>query len=347
MSQIVSNFALATPCGPVKLQLSCEEDTSNFQIKVSPDGLPVNKNNITHLGLMNLCIDKPVFIGCHKLDFSNYLTDQTVWTLSVQDLDSEGTPTGLEVNFPVEVTVQQTQYKICFQLVPNPTPNEYISLKQSICDFENCKFILKFSDVKLTIDGGFPLCEIPKTTCSQVCGGLSLCATTPYPWDYEAPATSQAYYLGQQTGIDFLTIPDAQTHGCDLITFNGQLVDSVVVKDGSTPLTVPFTLKRDVTVTQITGPLTGVPGIILLGGLLTPAQLADPAFVPTGTVIHDPDFFVFGLDPSQPTFSAGPPAVFLPGTSWCYDICYTEIGPNGQECPDTSFTIRTNYFQLL
>jgi hypothetical protein len=292
---------------------------------------------------MNLCIDKPVFIGCHKLDFSNYLTDQTVWTLSVQDLDSEGTPTGLEVNFPVGVTVQQTQYKICFQLIPNPTLDEYISFKQSICDFENCKFILKFSDVKLTIDGGFPLCEIPKTTCSQVCGGLSLCATTPYPWDYEAPATSQSYYLGAMTAALWALNTDDVVHGSNLITFNGKLITNLEVKDGSTPLTVPFALKRDVIVTQLTGDF--VLNMIPIG-LLSTAQLATPAFVPTGNVVDQADFFDFSTTPATPTIDVTDAVKFPGRTSWRYDICYTEIGPNGQECPETSFVVRTNYFYI-
>jgi hypothetical protein len=157
--------------------------------------------------------------------------------------------------------------------------------------------------------------------------------------------TSESYYLGNKPRISFLTDQDPQVSGCDLLTFNGKLIDSVAVKDGSTPLTVPFTLKRDVTLTQIQGPLSGVTGIMV--GLLTPAQLADPAFVPTGTVIHKTDFFVFNDVLGQLPGISVTPGVFLDGTSWCYDICYTEIGPNGRECPDTSFTIRTNYFQLL
>jgi hypothetical protein len=292
---------------------------------------------------MNLCIDKPVFIGCHKLDFSNYLTDQTVWTLSVQDLDSEGTPTGLEVNFPVGVTVQQTQYKICFQLVPNPTPDEYISFKQSICDFENCKFILKFSDVKLTIDGGFPLCEIPKTTCSQVCGGLSLCATTPYPWAYEAPATSQSYYMGLGEAADYSVDTNPDYHGSNLITFNGKLITVAEVKDGSTPLTLPFALKRDVTLTQITGPLSPT---FNPETLLTPEDLANPAFVPTGVVVHQTDFYVFDT-PETPTIDVSDTNIFADQTYWCYDLCYTEIGPNGKQCPDSSFVIRKNYIGIV
>jgi hypothetical protein len=277
---------------------------------------------------MNLCIDKPFFIGCTKIDLTNYLTQEQNWTLCVQDIDELGVPTGSQINFPVLVSLQQTDYKICFALYPNSTFNEFTSNKQSICDFQNCKFVLKFPDVKLTVDGGFPLCNVPTETCSQVCGGLSLCSTTPYQWGFAKIPDNWSYGTVEISDPP-VTLNDGAAVG---LQFNDVTLIPTTTQDGSKPVTVPFQLKRDVWIQQITEVQTNGIGI--------PGFISSPV-TPIGPPILVTDFFDFS-DPQTPIFQNAS----LGLGNWCFEVCYEELGPNGGSCPNT-IIINKQYITII
>lgn len=305
-SKVLGNVNLVTACSPVSLSVSCDDDTpANYKVEFSDEKILFDRRGITHLGQITFCVDKPVFLGCSNLDFTKNLNSELgAWSVTIQEVDGDGNLVGSEIQTTLEASSAiNNDYKLTYTLLHPQAPFN-LAGEISICSFTQCKFVMTIKK-KLTGNGGFALCDPPKDRCASLCGGLTICGTSPFEFSTKSspPWTHATAPQVTSTNID-LALGDF---------FNGSsfINGGTIVFDGSDPINYPFAVdvSVDVVATEYDDDTYTTPTGISL----------------TGTV-----------DLSTPT---QPQAVFaspLPFGFWCIDFTLTEISFNGDPCPDNT-----------
>ena len=176
---IVTNNTISS-CTPVNLELTCGHTGGvvQYHLSFSDDPTVLKRNGINTIKNATLCIDKPAYIGCNKVEFGDVKYFKSEIGIDAGGLISDigldgvlGTHDGATASFGVTGTVYDSKYQYCI--------NWDFGDGLNVSEFEGCKMALEFKggkmDKRLTGDNGFPLCGGLSDQCSSLCGKLTLC----------------------------------------------------------------------------------------------------------------------------------------------------------------------------
>jgi hypothetical protein len=212
-------------------------------MSLSSEALVVDRRQISHLGLITLCIDKPLYLGCVKLDLDDVLVQSgnDAWFVNLQELGADGSPVGPVKQVPLSYQLTaNNDYKIVYTLYFNPINGnrDFFSLYTSICEYTECKFLMSFENAQLTTPGGFSLCQVPNLSCDLVCGKLDICGTQPV---FDVKNNNVGQLLPVTVGSDYNSV-GADIFSVPILGFNEVLIEPSAghLLDGTNVSTYPF-----------------------------------------------------------------------------------------------------------
>jgi len=173
MNKIIANVSIAKQCVPVKLEVTCES------LVMSTEPIIFNRNGVTVIPSLVICLDTPMYAGCYKVNFNDTVGPTGVVGGTFTDISLSGGKDHdpKQVTFDATV-ISNSKYKYALELKPQSNIAVLVNPDDASC-FSGCKFEFK-------LDTPIILADIPSKcntgfSCKRACGGLTACTYIPVP----------------------------------------------------------------------------------------------------------------------------------------------------------------------